>query len=141
MRAGGSRLTALDSSVAIPLLVRTHGDHAAVDVCARRGSVVLTGHSLAETYSVLTRLPDDARVAAEDASRLLGDGFAEPLLINSKASRDLPSVLAARGIAGGAVYDALVGLAAVENGCVLATRDGRARATYEALGVTVEVVS
>src|SRR5919204_2687089 len=131
MRAGGDRLTALDSSVAIPLRVRSHGDHAAVDVWARGRSVVLTGHSLAETYSVLTRLPDDARVAAEDAARLHGDGFAEPLLINSKASRDLPSVLAARGIAGGAVYDALVGLAAVENGCVLATRDGRARATYE----------
>ncbi len=41
------------------------------------------------------------------------------------------------GIAGGAVYDALVALAAAEHGAELATRDGRARATYETVGVRV----
>jgi hypothetical protein len=40
-------------------------------------------------------------------------------------------------LAGGAVYDALVGLAAVENGATLATRDSRARATYEIVGADV----
>lgn len=41
------------------------------------------------------------------------------------------------GVAGGAVYDALVGLAAVEHGATLATRDGRAAATYEAVGARI----
>lgn len=41
------------------------------------------------------------------------------------------------GIAGGAVYDALVALAAAEHGADLATRDNRARATYETVGVRV----
>jgi hypothetical protein len=43
-------------------------------------------------------------------------------------------------IAGGAVYDALVGLAAAEHGVQLATRDARARATYEAVGARVVIV-
>ena len=45
------------------------------------------------------------------------------------------------GIAGSAVYDALVGLAAVENGAALATRDNRARATYEIVGADVVVAA
>jgi toxin FitB len=44
------------------------------------------------------------------------------------------------GIAGGAVYDALVALAAQENGTALATTDARARGTYDAVGVTVILV-
>ena len=45
------------------------------------------------------------------------------------------------GISGGAVYDALVGLAAAEHGSVLATRDARARSTYEAVGARVVVAA
>lgn len=37
------------------------------------------------------------------------------------------------------VYDALVALAALEHGAVLATRDARARTTYERLGAQVVV--
>ena len=44
------------------------------------------------------------------------------------------------GIAGGAVYDALVALAAREHGAPLATRDARARGIYDAVGVKVIVV-
>lgn len=40
---------------------------------------------------------------------------------------------------GGAVYDALVALAAAEHGADLATRDKRAKATYETVGVRVLV--
>jgi hypothetical protein len=46
-----------------------------------------------------------------------------------------------RGIAGGAVYDGLVALAAKEHGVALATRDARARGTYDALGVKVILVA
>lgn len=102
--------------------------------------MALSGHALAETYSVLTRLPGDLRVAPEDAARLLNERFADPLLLGPGAAARLPEILSNVGIAGGAVYDALVALAAVENGCVLATRDGRAKATYETIGVRVEVV-
>jgi predicted nucleic acid-binding protein len=48
-------------------------------------------------------------------------------------------VLSGLGISGGAVYDALVALAAAEHGAELATRDARARTTYETVGVRVVV--
>jgi hypothetical protein len=89
-----------------------------------------------ETYSVLTRLPGDLRVLPEDAARLLRERFAAPLVLSCKAAAKLPDTLSALGISGGAVYGAL---AAAEHGAQLATRDGRARATYEAIGAHVVI--
>jgi toxin FitB len=132
---------AVDTSVAIPLLVRSHHDHAAVVRWWAGQEVALTGHALAETYSVLTRLPGDARLAAADAARLLKARFAAPLVLSSSHTRKLPDTLSRLGIAGGAVYDALVALAAKEHGAALATRDARARGTYDAVGVEVIVVT
>lgn len=132
---------AVDASVAIPLLVRSHHDHAAVVRWWGRQDVVLAGHALAETYSVLTRLPGDARLAPADAARLLTARFSAPLLLSSSRARKLPDTLARLGIAGGAVYDALVALAAKEHDAALATRDARARGTYDAVGVELIVVT
>jgi hypothetical protein len=47
--------------------------------------------------------------------------------------------LAPLSIAGGAVYDALVALAALANQMVLLTRDARALSTYAAIGVRIEM--
>jgi predicted nucleic acid-binding protein len=129
----------LDTSVAIPLLVQTHRAHAAVVRWWDGREIALSGHALAETYSVLTRLPGDLRLAPAEAARLLVERFLEPLVLGSEASARLPDVLGRLGIAGGAVYDALVGLAAVEHDVELATRDVRARATYETVGARVIV--
>jgi len=132
---------AVDTSVAIPLLVRSHHDHAAVVRWWNGQEVTLSGHALAETYSVLTRLPGDARLAPADAARLLTARFSSPLVLRSSRARRLPDTLSRLGIAGGAVYDALVALAAKEHGIALATRDARARGTYEAVGVKVIVIT
>lgn len=132
---------AVDTSVAVPLLVQTHDAHRdVVRWCAGR-DLVLAGHALAETYAVLTRLPGDVRVAPTDAAHLLGVRFGPPLLLGPGTAGRLPQVLAELGLAGGAVYDALVALAAAEHGAPLATRDGRARPTYEAVGVRVLVAA
>jgi len=131
---------ALDTSVAVPLLVQTHRAHSSVVTWWQGRPVALSGHALAETYSVLTRLPGDVRVAPEVAAHLLTERFAPPLRIGSDVAARLPDVLSDAGIAGGAVYDALVALAAAEHDWVLATRDARARATYEMVGVRVEIV-
>ena len=130
---------ALDTSVAVPLLVRTHRSHAAVARWWDGRDVALSGHALAETYSVLTRLPGDLRLAPVDAARLIAERFLEPLILGSDVAGRLPDVLGRLGIAGGAVYDALVALAAVEHGADLATRDVRARATYQTVGARVVV--
>jgi toxin FitB len=132
---------ALDTSVAVPLLVRTHAAHAEVARWWDGREVALSGHALAETYSVLTRLPGDLRLTATDAARLIQDRFAAPFLLGRRTSRRLPAVLGELGIAGGAVYDALVGLAAVENNVTLATRDDRARPTYEIVGADIVVAA
>jgi predicted nucleic acid-binding protein len=132
---------ALDTSVAVPLLLRTHLAHASVTRWWQRRAVALSGHALAETYSVLTRLPGDLRLEPLDAARLIAERFAPPLLASPDTLRRLPEVLSSKGIAGGAVYDALVAVAALDNGADLATRDGRAAATYEALGVRVLVAA
>ncbi len=130
---------ALDTSVAVPLLVQTHRAHGVVVRWWNGREVALSGHAVAETYSVLTRLPGDLRVAPADAARLLTERFAQPLLLGPEVAGRLPDVLSQLGISGGAVYDAHVALAAAEHGAELATRDARARATYETVGVHVIV--
>lgn len=128
---------ALDTSVAVPLLVRTHEAHDAVTAWWAGREIALCGHALPETYSVLTRLPGDLRLTPGDAARLLGERFAPALLLGTSTAGRLPDVLSAREISGGAVYDALVALAAVEHDADLATRDNRATATYQAVGARV----
>lgn len=134
-------MTALgvDTSVAVPLLVQTHAAHATVVRWWDGREVALSGHALVETYSVITRLPGDLRLAPADAARLIAERFAEPLVLRPETARRLPDLLARLGIAGGAVYDALVALAAVEHGADLATRDARAKPTYETVGARVLV--
>lgn len=131
---------AVDTSVAVPLLVRSHQHHAGVVRWWDGRELALSGHALAETYSVLTRLPGDARLAADDAARLLDVRFTTPLVLSAGHARKVHATLSRIGIAGGAVYDALVALAAREHGARLATRDARARGTYDAVGVEVILV-
>jgi hypothetical protein len=79
-------------------------------------------------------------VAAEDAVRLLEANFEASVAAPAVELATLPRVLAPLGIVGGAVYDALVGLAARAAAVPLLTRDARALGTYAALGVDVEIV-
>lgn len=131
---------ALDTSVAVPFLLRSHVAHDAARQHIGQRRAALTGQSLAETYSVLTRLPGDARVAPVDAARLIESNFDPPVLLDPETTASLPAVLASIGVAGGAVYDALVALAARGAGLRLATRDKRAASTYAAVDVPLELV-
>ena len=132
-------LCAVDTSVAVPLLVASHEAHERVARWASERELVLSGHALSETYSVLTRLPGEARLRAVDAATLIDANFGEVLAVPDAAAKGVHRELARLGIEGGAVYDGIVALAARENGVTLATRDVRARATYEVVGVRVEV--
>lgn len=131
----------IDTSVAVPLLVQTHAAHAAVVRWWHGRPLALSGQALPETYSVLTRLPGDLRLMPDDAAELLQERFAPALTLSSERFRGIVDVLSTHRIAGGAVYDALVALAAIEHGVELATRDMRARATYEALGARIVLVT
>ena len=120
--------------------MKTHEAHGEVVRWWNGREVALSGHALAETYSVLTRLPGDLRMEPGDAALLLRERFAKPFVLSAKMSARIPDALSQLGIAGGAVYDALVALAAVEHAADLATRDLRAKATYEAVGARVIVM-
>ena len=137
---GDEAEVAVDTSVAIAYLVRSHNHHAAVRHHLAGRRLCLTTHSLAETYSVLTRLPGDARVAAADASTLIEVNFARVIPLPLPLAERLHVIIAEHEISGGAVYDALVALAAREHGVPLATRDTRAASTYAALAVRVELL-
>ncbi len=131
---------ALDTSVAVPLLLSSHSAHATVSKWWAGRPVALCGHALIETYSVLTRLPGDARLGGTDAARLIDARFERPLTLTQDTFERLSEALAEIDVVGGAVYDALVALAALDHDAVLATRDERARTTYDQVGVRVETV-
>jgi predicted nucleic acid-binding protein len=90
---------------------------------------------------VLTRLPAPASRTPATVARLLAAEFPHSRLLGAEAAAALLAELHTAGIAGGAVYDALVGASAREHGIALATRDRRAHETHRALDVRLEIVS
>jgi predicted nucleic acid-binding protein len=129
-----------DTSVAVAMVVEDHEHHESTLNAVGRRTVGLSGHAAFETFSVLTRLPPPARRSPETVVRLLSSNFPSNRHLTSSAAEALLPRLANLGIAGGSVYDALVGAAAVESGLVLLTRDIRAIPVYRALQVNVEVL-
>jgi predicted nucleic acid-binding protein len=139
--AGRRRPDALvDTSVAVALLVADHAQHESVLRALDGRRLGLSGHAAFETFSVLSRLPAPARRPAVLVSRLLAENFPASRFLSGQAASTLLGGLAGKGIAGGQVYDALVGAAALEHGAVLVTRDRRAVDTYRALGVELDVL-
>ncbi|MDR3359644.1 MAG: PIN domain-containing protein [Bifidobacteriaceae bacterium] len=126
---------ALDTSVSVPLCLASHPLNDALSEWAKGKDIRLTAHSLAEAYAVLTRLPGGARLAPEHAASILEDGFGPALAIDPRTAVSVHRRLAEAGIAGGAVFDALIALTALEHQAVLVSRDIRAKATYALLGV------
>lgn len=130
-----------DTSVSVPVIIENHPAHEAVTAWLRDRPTVLAAHSALETYSVLTRLPGDARLAPADAAAVMAERFGAPIVLPAKRARRLVDELARLGIAGGAVYDALIAVTADADGRILVTRDLRAAATYSLVNVTHEFVA
>jgi predicted nucleic acid-binding protein len=139
--AADARLLLLDTSAAIALLLEDHERHAITIAAVQGRRLGLCGHAWFETYSVLTRLPSGLRRSPVDAQKLLVHNFAQSLFLGSAEAAELTTDLALRGISGGAVYDALVAATAREHGLPLLSADSRASATYEVLGVEVELLA
>ena len=127
----------LDTSSAIALIIDVHEGHEATFQAVRGHILGLAGHAWFETYSVLTRLSIGLRLSPAAAHRLLAQDFPATVFLSGAAMVDLIEEIAQQGIAGGAVYDALVAIAAREHRLPLVSRDRRARPVYEALGVDV----
>jgi predicted nucleic acid-binding protein len=134
-------VVAVDTSVALPFILRSHENHSLVRAAMRGVRPRLTGQSLVESYAVLTRLPGDARVSPEDAVRLIDTNFGVPVTLSNAAACDIHRTLSRLKISGGAVYDALVGLTSREHSLKLLTRDARAIGTYALVGVETQIIA
>lgn len=130
----------VDTSIAVALVVADHEHHGPTAEALRGRRLGLCGHAAFETFSVLTRLPPPARRTPTVVAELLAANFPASRNLSVDAAAALLQRLAGLGIAGGSVYDALVGAAAAEHGIVLATRDRRAFDTYRVLDVEVEML-
>jgi len=131
----------VDTSIAVALLVTGHDHHQPTFRALRRRKLGLAGHAAFETFSVLTRMPPPARRTPATVARLLAANFPHSRFLGARAAAALLTEFETGGIAGGAVYDALVGAAANEHGLRLATRDRRALEIYRALDVDVELLA
>jgi hypothetical protein len=141
MPGDADRAVGVDTSLAVPLLLRAHVAHERV-IQWRAGRLVsLCGHAWLETYAVLTRLPGASRVLPGDAVQLLNSNFGEPMSPRPGTLARSIELFSAAGIAGGATYDGWIALAALDHRASLASRDVRAEATYRRLGVEVEFVT
>jgi predicted nucleic acid-binding protein len=130
----------VDTSVAVSIVVEDHEHHGATLRAIGNRSLGLAGHAAFETFSVLTRLPPPARRSPEAVVRLLNANFPSIKYLSTSGAAALLSKFANLGIAGGSVYDALIGASAAESGLVLLTRDARAIPVYRALQVDIEVI-
>ena len=133
-------MIAVDTSVVVAAFASWH-EAPAASVAALGECPRLPAHVALEAFSVLTRLPPPHRASAELVVAFLDARFPDPLLVLPEGEhRRLLHDVRSAGIAGGAVYDALVGLTARHAGATLVTRDRRAAGTYRAIGVAFELV-
>jgi predicted nucleic acid-binding protein len=131
---------AVDTSVVVAGFASWHQGHrAAAAVLARKPRV--PAHVLVEAYSVLTRLPSPHRAPADLVAAFLAQRFREaPLTLPARAHLALLEKASLAGVIGGSVYDALIAATARHASATLLTRDQRARAVYEQIGVRYELV-
>ncbi len=131
----------VDTSVAVALVVVDHDHHEDTFQALRGRTLGLAGHAAFETFSVLTRLPPPARRTPATVAKLLANTFPETRFLGSRAAASLLMMLGSAGIAGGSVYDGLVGATANEHQLTLVTRDRRALEVYRRLQVEVELLT
>jgi toxin FitB len=130
-----------DTSLAIAALLSDHPAHqVASDALATCKTTI--AHVAAETYSVLTRLPAPHRAEASTAAAVLAERLPSVhVTLEASSHADAPARLAAAGISGGATYDGLIALTAIEHDLELLSRDRRAARTYRTLGVRFQLLT
>ena len=114
----------LDSSVLVAAHLPSHPHYAASRDSLRQASrgayqLVIAAHSLAETYSVLTRLPLRPRISPQAAWRFLQQNVLPDASVVSLSPDEYMSVLqnaVQEGWIGGMIYDALIARAAEKGG-------------------------
>ena len=105
-----------DTSVLVAAIVRVHPMHERAvpwlkRVKVRRDTGMISAHTLAELYAILTALPIQPRISPELAKRLIHDNVLTTCQVIPLTQDDYETViarLAERGLVGGVTYDALI---------------------------------
>lgn len=128
-----------DTSVVVPALARWHPQH---DIARRplRPGMSIVGRCLAESYSVLTRLPDPHGMQPAIVCAAL-ENLSSALVLDAEPLLGLPNRVAESGVRGGATYDGLIAFTASHHRARLLTLDRRAAKTYRACGVEFEMLA
>jgi predicted nucleic acid-binding protein len=99
----------------VAVLCGWHERHKETIACMERmgkdgAQAVLAAHTLAETYSVLTRLPSPFRLSEGDALELLRLNWSKAQIVSLSATEYWAMLRECRdlGVSGGQVYDALI---------------------------------
>ncbi len=106
----------LDTSVVVAALLPGYASHAIAATWLSRANArafefLCSGHSLAEVYAVLTRIPVKPAIPPMVASRLIRENIlscASVLVLSPSQYVALLDETAARGLSGGMVYDAII---------------------------------
>lgn len=127
-------MIAVDAGVIVAAFSSWHEAHHRARETVGSESVAV-GHALVEAFSVLTRLPAPHRAPAALVAAFLDASFTGPVLtLDGPALRSLVLRLPELSIAGGAVYDAVIGATAATAGATLVTLDRRAMGVFERIG-------
>lgn len=110
-----------DTSVLVAAFIESHPAHEASLQrlnAVRNGSdtFLIGGHTLAELYAVLTRLPVSPRIHPALAHRLIEENTRDAgvSVLSAREYRGLLIWMVNEGLAGGVVYDALLFQAAIK---------------------------
>lgn len=133
-----------DTSVLVAGFVSSHRFNRdalpALGQVRRRGNLI--AHTIAEAYSVLSAAGGVYRAEPNAVGAYLGQFVSdEPIPVRPSAYMEALDLLAGADRAGGAVYDALIGLAARDAEATLLSLDARAQPVYELCGAQVRILS
>lgn len=109
----------LDTSVLVATFYADHEHHRpSIDVFLRFGkkNASCSSHSLAEVYAVLTGMPAQRRVSGNEAVLFLGDirNHLTLVALDEREYFQLAEAAAEAGLAGGAIYDAILARCALK---------------------------
>ena len=114
----------LDTNVLVAACLADHEHHArAVRILRavhdRKAEGFVSGHSLLETHSILTRLPRAPRISAVQAASLIAENILKHfsvITLSGKEYGDLSQKLGQDGVIGGRSYDLLHLICAEKSG-------------------------
>ena len=109
----------MDTSTLVAAVLPSHEQHVAcvqwLEAAKQKAfELIISVHTIAELYAVLTRMPVRPRITGEIAVQFIDDilAAARPVALSPRHYQDLVASLAQSGLVGGVIYDGVIAKAA-----------------------------